>query len=205
MEQKIIQITSGKGPPECERVVALLLAKILQQARKEKLLVEVLETVKGEFNGTLLSALVLIKDKKAWRFCTEWEGTIQWVAQSPYRKFHKRRNWFVGVNVYDITRMVQWNERDIRFQTMRSSGPGGQHVNKTESAVRATHYPSGISVTASSERSQLMNKKEAIARLKQKLMSWYAEEAGDAVQEQWLSHQAVERGDAVKVFKESLE
>ena len=205
MEQKIIQITSGKGPEECERVVAKVLEKILRHARSLELEATVIESVKGNFTGTLLSAIVMIKGKNADSFCKEWEGTIQWVAQSPYRKFHKRKNWFAGVSVYDISRQMKWNENDVTYQTMRASGPGGQHVNKTESAVRATHLPSGISVTASSERSHLMNKKEATERLKNKLIGWQLEQANQRVMEQWMEHNELMRGNPVKVFKETLQ
>ena len=204
MEQKIIQITSGKGPEECERVVAKVLEKILRHARTAALEATVIESIKGNINGTLLSALVLIKGADADSFCKQWQGTIQWVAQSPYRKLHRRKNWFVGVIVHDITKQMQWNERDVTYQTMRASGPGGQNVNKVESAVRATHVPSGVSVTASTDRSQLMNKKEATERLKNKLLSWQLEQANAKVQEQWMEHHLLERGNAVKVFKESL-
>lgn len=204
MEQRIIQITSGKGPEECERVVSKVLEKILKHARSSELDAMLIESVKGNIAGTLLSAMVLIKGKTTGTFCTEWEGTVQWIAQSPYRKFHRRKNWFIGVIIHDIPKQIQWNDRDVSYQTMRASGPGGQHVNKTESAVRATHIPSGISVIASAERSQMMNKKEATERLKNKLMSWQIEQANERIQDQWMEHNILLRGNPVKVFKESL-
>lgn len=204
MEQKIIQITSGKGPEECERVVAKVLEKILKHVRASALEATLVESVKGNIAGTLLSAMILIKGKGADVLCKEWEGSIQWIAQSPYRKYHKRKNWFVGVIVHDISKQMEWKEKDVTYQTMRASGPGGQHVNKTESAVRAIHNPSGISVTASAERSQLMNKKEATERLKNKLISWQLQQANEKIQEQWMEHNDLSRGNAMKVFKEIL-
>jgi len=204
MEQKIIPITSGKGPEECERVVAKVLEKILKHSRALSLEAAVIESIKGNIAGTLLSAMVLLKGKGTATFCKEWEGSIQWIAQSPYRKYHKRKNWFVGVVVHDITKQMEWKEKDVTYQTMRASGPGGQHVNKTESAVRAIHTPSGICVTASAERSQLMNKKEATERLKNKLISWQLEQANQKIQEQWMEHNELTRGNAVKVFEETL-
>jgi peptide chain release factor len=205
MEQKIIQVTSGKGPEECERVVAKVLEKILRHARTSQLEVTIIESVKGRMPGTLLSAMISVKGKELPTFCKQWEGSIQWIAQSPYRKFHKRKNWFVGVVIHDITKQMQWNEKDVTYQTMRASGPGGQHVNKTESAVRATHVPSGVSVTASAERSQLMNKKEATERLKNKLIGWQLEQANEKIQDQWMENNLLERGNAVQVFKERLD
>lgn len=205
MIEKLMQITSGKGPAECERVVAKLLQKIRKLAEREQLAVETVELVPGKPDNTLLSALIRIKGAGTEKFCSEWQGTIQWTAQSPFRKFHKRKNWFAGINVYDISSFPKWNEKDISYESMRSSGPGGQHVNKTESAVRATHLPTGISTTASDERSQMMNKKAATERLKNKLLSQQVEERNAQVREQWLEHHSLERGNAIKVFKESLE
>lgn len=205
MEEKLIQITSGKGPEECERVVAKVLEKMLTYARSSNLNATVIEAVKGRMPETLLSVLFVVQGKGVAEFCKQWEGTVQWMAQSPYRKFHKRKNWFVGVVVHDMMNQFKWNEKDVAYQTMRASGPGGQHVNKTESAVRATHVPSGISVTASDERSQLMNKKEATERLKNKLISWQFAQVNKAIMEQWMEHNTLERGNAVMVFKERLE
>lgn len=200
-----MQITSGKGPAECERVVAKLLKKICKLAEREQLTVETVELVPGKQDDTLLSALVKIKGANAENFCKEWEGTIQWIAQSPFRKFHKRKNWFAGIMVYKISFFPEWNEKEVSYESMRSSGPGGQHVNKTESAVRATHIPSGISTTASDERSQAMNKKSATERLKNKLLGLYVEKQNEQDREKWLEHHSLERGNAVKVFKEELD
>ncbi len=205
MEEKIIQITSGKGPAECERVVSKLLQKIMKQAEREQLDVEIAELVPGKPGDTLLSALIRVKGTHVSAFCKSWEGTIQWIAQSPFRKFHKRKNWFAGIRVYDVSTFPLWNEKDVAYQSMRSSGPGGQHVNKTESAVRATHLPTGISVTASDERSQMMNKKAATERLKNKLLGMQVAERENQLHGQWLEHHSLERGNAVKVFRETLE
>ncbi len=202
--EKIIQITSGKGPDECERAVALIWKKMQKEAAKAQLQMEELDLVEGKQNDTYLSVLLKVSGENTESFCREWAGTIQWIAQSPYRKFHKRKNWFAGVVVHDVPKAADWNEKDIAFQTLKASGPGGQHVNKVESAVRATHIPTGISVTASTERSQMMNKKEAIERMKGKLLSIQLEKAEEKVQDQWMEHNTLERGNAVKVFKEPM-
>lgn len=204
MEEKIMQISSGKGPAECERVVAKLLRKIQNSAEQEQLRVQIAELVPGREAETFLSALIRISGAGTERFCKEWEGTIQWIAQSPFRKFHKRKNWFAGIRVYAVESFPQWKESEVSYQTMRASGPGGQHVNKTESAVRATHLPTGISVTASDERSQAMNKKAATERLKNKLLSQQIEMQNKQAQSQWLEHHSLERGNAVNVFREDL-
>lgn len=205
MSNKIyLQITSGRGPAECCRVVALVLEKILKQAKDLKIKTEVLEREEGEMNRTLFSAIVSLEGSKIEEIVDEWEGTIQWIAQSPYRIYHKRKNWFVGVNSFTPTELSEIDTKYITYQTLRSSGPGGQHVNKTESAVRATHAPSGLSVTASDQRSQLQNKKLATERLLIKLSAWNMEQTMQKAQENWNNHNNLQRGNPVKVIQESL-
>ena len=92
----------------------------------------------------------------------------------------------------------------FRYETLRASGPGGQHVNKTESAVRAVHIPSGMSVVASDQRSQWQNKKLATERLLVKLSSWTMEQAMIQAQENWSNHNHLQRGNPVKVIREPL-
>ena len=205
MSNKIyLQITSGRGPAECCRVVALVLEKILIQARQLGLITEVIEREEGEMNRTLFSAIIFLEGSKIDEIVDEWEGTIQWIAQSPYRIYHKRKNWFVGVNSFTPTELNEIDAKYITYQTLRSSGPGGQHVNKTESAVRATHAPSGLSVTASDQRSQMQNKKLATERLLIKLLAWNQEQTMQKAQENWNNHNSLERGNHVKVIQEPL-
>lgn len=205
MSNKIyLQITSGRGPAECCRVVGLVLEKILIQARKLGLIAEVIEREEGEMNRTLFSAIIFLEGSKVDDIVDDWEGTIQWIAQSPYRIYHKRKNWFVGVNSFTPTELNEIDTKYITYQTLRSSGPGGQHVNKTESAVRATHAPSGLSVTASDQRSQIQNKKLATERLLIKLSDWNIEQTSQKAQENWDRHNMLERGNPVKVIQEPL-
>lgn len=205
MNNKIyLQITSGRGPAECCRVVALVLEKILIQAKKLGLVTEVIEREEGEINRTLFSAIVSLEGSKSEELVEEWEGTILWIAQSPYRIYHKRKNWFVGINSFISAELDEIDTRYITYQTLRSSGPGGQHVNKTESAVRATHTPSGLSVTASDQRSQIQNKKLATERLLIKLSAWNIEQTMQKAQENWNNHNNLQRGNPVKVIQEPL-
>jgi peptide chain release factor len=200
----MIQITSGRGPEECWKVVARVLEMLLKEARVEGMHAEVAGSVKGHLNGTLLSALVLIKGKGIKSFIGKWHGTVLWISQSPYRKYYKRKNWFIGVEAFDVSKVFQWNEKEIAFESLRASGPGGQHVNKTESAVRAKHLPSGITVVASERRSQHQNKSEALDRLKDKVKQWYVEQASARMQDQWQRHNSLERGNAIRIFNERL-
>lgn len=200
----MIQITSGRGPEECWRAVAKVLEILLKEARSAGLSAEVVDSAPGHLNGTLLSALILVKGKEVKTFIEKWQGTVLWISPSPYRKYHKRKNWFVGVEAFDVSKVFQWNEKEVTFESLRSSGPGGQHVNKTESAVRAKHIPSGITVVASERRSQHQNKSEALERLKNKVKQWFVEQASAKMQDQWQQHNSLERGNAVRVFNERL-
>ncbi len=205
MKRKIyLQITSGRGPAECCRVVALVLEKMLKQAKELELSADVLDREQGEINRTLYSATLSLEGDKCDGVVNEWEGTIQWIAQSPYRIYHKRKNWFIAVNTFEVPDVKDINEKELEYQTLRASGPGGQHINKTESAVRVIHIPSGLSVTASDQRSQLQNKKLATERLMIKLASWNTEQLMRVAQENWNNHNSLQRGNPVKVIKESL-
>ena len=158
MEKTYLQITSGRGPVECCRVVALVLERILKQAQTRKLKVEIVEKEAGPANRTLLSAVIALEGAGCDTLVEEWEGTVLWIARSPYRIHHRRKNWFVGVQTFLLSESREATENEIRYETLRASGPGGQHVNKTESAVRAVHIPSGISVVTSDQHSQWQNK-----------------------------------------------
>lgn len=204
MKRILIQITSGKGPAECCRVVALVQNMMMKQTRQQNITIEVLENKPGELNGTLLSATMMVTGDHLDVFIKEWSGTIQWIAQSPYRKFHKRKNWFVGVATFDVKELLQWNLADVRLETCRSSGPGGQNVNKVETAVRGTHLPSGLQVMAMDSRSQLENKKLCLARLEAKVLVWQTEQLVARQQDQWQQHNELERGNPVKTIKLTL-
>lgn len=204
MEKMIIQITSGKGPAECCRVVACVQSLLMKEAKIKGIDLEVLESKAGELNRTLLSVTLMARGSNLNGFIAEWKGTIQWIAQSPYRKYHKRKNWFVGISAFDVQSLLQWNPKDVKIETCRSSGPGGQNVNKVETAVRGTHLPSGIQVMAMDSRSQLENKKLCLERLRNKHLVWQTEQLMLQQQDLWQEHNVLERGNPVKTIKADL-
>ncbi|MBV4359619.1 peptide chain release factor H [Pinibacter aurantiacus] len=199
-----IQISSGRGPAECERVVAKVQQLFLKEAAVRSLSATVIDKTSGQINGTLQSTLLQLQGENLKAFVNEWEGTIQWIGKSPYRKFHKRKNWFVSVQSFSPSKEIAFDEKEVEFKTCRASGPGGQNVNKTETAVRATHIASGISVMASDTRSQHQNKKLAIERLQLKIKAWQMEEQMNNIAAQWNQHTSLKRGDAVRVLTGEL-
>ena len=201
--EKIIQITAGRGPAECTWVVAQVLKKVLQEADALGLKTTVLQHESGSENGTVASAMVQLIGKEAADFGALWVGTIQWVGKSTFRKFHKRSNWFIGIFEVATVASRSFSETEIQYQAMRSSGAGGQHVNKVSSAIRATHVPTGISVVSMDSRSQHQNKKLATERLMVKLNEAQLDLLKQQFQNQWMNQLAVERGNPIRTFEGS--
>lgn len=198
-----LQITSGRGPAECQLAVAKLAHLLEKEAPKQGLACEVLDIVEGRERGAVLSALLSVEGEGARAFAAKSRGSVLWICSSPLRPTHKRKNWFVGVEVLappDIG-TTAFRAADVVFEAMRASGPGGQHVNKTESAVRATHRPTGLVATAREERSQAMNKKLALARLAGMLAGGANSAIADAERDRWAHHDALERGKPVRTFE----
>ena len=205
MEKTYIQITSGRGPVECCRVVVLVMQKIIEQTRKLGLETELVEHEDGPQDGCMFSATLAVQGDGISLLTDEWEGSVLWVAQkNPFRPWHRRKNWFVGVHAFKPLEKARVSERDITYDTLRASGPGGQNVNKVETAVRATHRPSGISVVASDLRSQSQNKKLAYERLMMKLSAMEEEKQMHLTRDVWMNHNTLERGNPVKKFKGDL-
>lgn len=197
MTEVVLHITAGKGPQECRWVVGQLARAFLREARELGLEAEVLDGTEE------LSASVLLRiaGEGALDFALKRIGTNQWIGTSPQRPRHKRRNWFVGVALAPQPDAVpDLGEHDVVYQAMRASGPGGQHVNKTDSAVRATHLPTGLVATAQEQRSQHANRKLARLKLAIMLEERRGQVLDDARRSQWQAHQELERGNAVRAY-----
>lgn len=196
-----IQITSGQGPVECCWVVYQVVQRILKECAKEELRVDILEVIPAEADHTYKSALLAVDGDGVVALQDRWKGTIRWIGASPYRPHHKRKNWYVGVSCLAPPDPLALSDKDIRIETMRASGPGGQHVNKTATAVRATHLPTKLSTVAREERSQHQNRKLALARLAQVLEEEKQKRGQETQEKLWDLHQSLERGNPVRVFE----
>jgi peptide chain release factor len=202
--QKLIQITSGRGPAECTRVVARVLQILLDEARNLGLLdVQVLQKIAGDENGSVETVLLSIEGDQTLSFVASWIGTIQWIGESEIRKDHKRKNWYIGIFEVESAENVEVKDTDISYQAMRSSGAGGQHVNKVSSAIRATHLPTGIQVVTMDSRSQHQNKKLAYERLLVKIREKHLASLKTNELTQWKNQMQIERGNPIRTFRGS--
>lgn len=201
IQEKIIQITSGRGPAECSWVVAQVLKVFIDEANSQKIKTTLLQREIGIENGTVETATVLLESNDFSIFINSWLGTIQWIGQSQFRKFQKRKNWFIGVFEIEKSKENFISDKDIQYQAMRSSGAGGQHVNKVSSAIRATHIPTGISVVSMDSRSQHQNKKLATDRLLQKFKDESIKQLKSNVQNEWMNQLQIQRGNPILVFE----
>ena len=201
----LLQLTANTGPEECCLAVRKALVQLLSECGAAGVKTELLEQVTSDIAGNLRSVLLSLEGDAAAAVSGRWRGSVQWICPSPYRPSHLRKNWFIGAEVFETdapsASSGALHDKDIRFETLRASGPGGQHVNKTDSAVRATHVPSGLSVKVQTERSQHANKRLARALLAHKLAALESEAGNLGRTERWRQHHGVERGNAARTFR----
>ena len=195
-----LQITANSGPAECCLAVKKALGVFNAEALKEGVAVRMVEQLEGPVAGTFRSVLLeLDGGAPAQALARRWCGSLLWVCESPYRKLHKRKNWFLHGAAF-APPQVDAGIGEIRYEATRASGPGGQHVNKTDSAIRATHVASGLSVKVQTERSQHANKRLAGQLLASKLAGLAQAEADNHKSARRMGHLQAERGNAARVF-----
>jgi peptide chain release factor len=199
-------LSSGQGPVECGWAVAEILRRLEHGAAAAGLSFDLLECVPHPGGHGASTVLVRVEGgEEATPFVRSWTGTVLWIGKSPFRPEHKRKNWFVSVESIDAadgeSDSPLLDKASLRWETMRASGPGGQHVNRTESAVRLTHLPTGIQVTASEERSQHRNRRLALARLARRLEENSRRLAEAAEKRRWESAHSLVRGNPVRTFR----
>jgi peptide chain release factor 2 len=174
----VVTIQSGGGGTDSQDWAEMLLRMYQRWAERRGFKVEMLEASPGEEAG-LKSATMLVHGENAYGILKAERGPHRLVRLSPFDQAHRRHTSFAGVIVsplLDDDADVQIDDEDLRVDTYRASGAGGQHVNKTDSAVRITHLPTGIVVSVQNERSQSANKQTALKILRSRLAEKAEEE-----------------------------
>ncbi len=158
-------LTAGRGPAECRLAVAHALRRLADEAEAADCECAIAREQTDRHGPA--SAIVVLDGPTAADLARRWtQSSLLWVCRSPLRPHHGRKNWFVGIVDLPLSEQVAaLAATDVRFESFRAGGPGGQHQNKTESAVRAVHVPTGLVAIARDGRSQHRNKALALARL----------------------------------------
>lgn len=198
----ILEINGGAGGTEAQDWAQMLLRMYIRWAERKGFAVEELDYQPGEAAG-IKNATILVQGAFAYGYLRSEQGVHRLVRISPFDSNARRHTSFAAVTVTpDIEEEieVQIDEKDLRIDTYRSGGAGGQHVNRTDSAVRLTHIPTGIVVACQNERSQHKNKDRAMKTLRAKLYEIQKEEQNQKIDSLKGERRKIEWGSQIRSY-----
>jgi peptide chain release factor 2 len=198
----ILAVHAGTGGVDSQDWTQMLLRMYLRWAEDHRYKAEVVDTSEGEEAG-IKSATVEITGRDSYGYLRGERGVHRLVRLSPFDQAHRRHTSFALVEVMPEVAdeaAVEIDPKDLRIDTYRSTGAGGQHVNKTESAVRITHIPTNIVVTCQNERSQMQNRDVAMKILRSKLVEKRLEEQAEEQARMKGEYRAADFGNAVRSY-----
>jgi peptide chain release factor 2 len=198
----LVTVNAGAGGTDAQDWAEMVLRMEMRWAERRGFAVELLEVSPGEEAG-IKSATFRASGENAYGLFGAERGVHRLVRLSPFDSAHRRQTSFAGVEVAPVvadTAEVEINEDDLQVDTYRASGAGGQHVNKTDSAVRITHRPTGIVVQCQNERSQSSNRATAMAMLRAKLLERKERERAEEIAREKGEAQDVNFGSQIRSY-----
>lgn len=198
----ILTLHAGAGGTEAQDWCQMLLRMYVRWAEKNNFKVETMDFLAGDEAG-VKSATMMISGHNAYGYLKAEKGVHRLVRISPFDASGRRHTSFAAVDVMpeiDDTVEIEINPADLRVDTYRASGAGGQHINKTDSAVRMTHLPTGVVAQCQSERSQIQNREQCMRLLRAKLFELERQKQAEMKSELGGEYQAIEWGSQIRSY-----
>nr|WP_245527507.1 peptide chain release factor 2 [Helcococcus kunzii] len=198
----IMSIHAGSGGLEATDWAGMLYRMYTRWMDSKKYKYEIAE-YNNEEGGGIKSVTLMVKGKNAYGYLKAERGVHRLVRISPFDSNARRHTSFASVDVYpeiDHDTEIEIDEKDLRIDTYRSSGAGGQHVNTTDSAVRITHIPTGVTVSCQTERSQIQNRETAMSMLKAKLVQIKEEEHKEKIEDIQGKYSQISWGSQIRSY-----